>query len=421
MYNQGMAKRLFQLYGVKSNSVVCKLVIAVVLLATQILTVEHGAVAQTPSPEPLPADLLFTGKESLDSPPTIFLVDADTLEPTPIYTDETALDLRVMSVSPQGDLLAVLHVLPKPEGAYGYPTRLCIVTLSGDVQTCFQDSLATYYRELPELIEYQYTVTWSVDGTKVYFVTEDTARGTCSLVEADPSTGEILRTLYEIGRMDDHWIPTILTWSPDLKYVAAGVMRFDRSGILVNLETGEQRDLSEIVVSWRGGDMRDQPEGTGYVCNSFSPQGTYLTAIDEYSNHLIVFDTELQVVDVIDDFGGDRGFSIYYCPAWSLGESTLYFLVYDTRELFQYVVTYSLREKRIVEQIQASIYPFWPPQYSPDRTHMAFAEMIFIQDDPTQRSRGSYTVKVLYPDGEIHGVGDSYVYSSYPIWRPVTE
>ncbi len=394
--------------------------IIVALLIMGIGLSRHVAHAQSSTLERLPSDLVFTSRISLDwetAIPSLTLVDAATLEMSSFYVREDAYQLRVMSWSPQGDVLAVLHIYPNvetviypyPDVVYGHPTELCIVTLSGARQTCFQDHPPWLFDTAPFLIDYNYTVTWSIDGQKVYFVAEDTTTGIRRLIEADAVTGETIRALFETEAWNGDGFPTIMIWPPALDYVAAGIGFFERSGSLVHLETGEQHNLSGIVVSWPGGDLRDQPEGAGFVCNSFSPRGTYLTAIDEYDDRLLVFNMELNITHVIDGLGFD-GRAKIYCPTWSADEGTFHFVVKDMRDGANHLITYSLAENQITHQIQGTIIA--PLEFSPDETHIAFTE-----PDP----RGTYHVRVLCPDGAVWQPGDPFVRTEYPVWRPVQE
>jgi len=380
------------------------LVIMCVVFFLSLILFRVSTIVSSSSSEQLPTNLVFTGKLTQDSAPTLVFLDAMTLEATPLYTDESAIQLRAMSWSPQGDLLAVLRI-EKSDNENFYPTAICIVTLTGELQTCFDDKPPVWYAVSPFLIDYEYTVTWSTDGTKVYFVTEDVQHTMRRLIEADVVTGATLRPIYEVAAMNEDQIPTVIIWTPNLEYVAAGVGLTERSGTLVNLDTGRQLDLSTVVIAWPYGTDPSRPEGSGYICNGFSPQNSYLTAINEYDNRLIIFDKELNILHTVQDFGIDGRVKIY-CPTWSADDSTIYFFVLNLDHEPNYIFTYSLQDDRLVSRVADAVYP--PLVFSPDRTHIAFE----IPHPSTSK------IHVLYPDNTIRLLGDPFLYAQYPVWKP---
>jgi hypothetical protein len=360
--------------------------------------------------EQLPTDLVFTGKESLPGVPTLALLDATTLEVTPIYTDETVRELRVMSWSPQGDLMAVLSIDAEDNERGGFSAHLCTVTVSGMLQTCFAGRFPDYYGEAPSMIDYNYTVSWSSDGKKIYYVTENEHRTMRQLVEADTATGEILRTIYETPRVNEEHIPTLLAWEPELHFVAAGIGLSERSGVLTNLETGEQQDLAQIVAPWPYSAGSDSPDGFGFVCDRFSPQGTYLSAVNKDDGQLIIFDTTLHIDHIIDGFGiEDSTDGIIYCPAWTEDETAVYFAVRDLPD-FTSVFTYSLQSGQLTELHQGEGIFYPPLEFSPDRSYFAFDLLL----------PAFGRIHVVYPDGEIRLFGEPFQYAQYPVWRPVS-
>lgn len=364
--------------------------------------------------EHLPTDLVFTGRESLPGVPTLALLDAATLKVTSLYTDETARELRVMSWSPQGDLMAVLHIDAEDNERGGFSAHLCTMTISGILQTCLAGRFPDYYEEAPSMIDYNYTVSWSFDGKKIYYVTENEDRTMRQLIEADVATGEILRTIYETARVNEEYIPTLLAWDPELHFVAVGIGLSGRSGVLINLETGEQQNLTEIVPSWPYSAGSDRPDGFGFVCDRFSPQGTYLSAVNEDDGQLIVFDTTLHINHIIEGFDIEDSTyvidSIIYCPTWTEDETAVYFAVRDMYN-FTSVFTYSLQSGQLTKLYQGEGIFYPPLEFSPDGSYFAFDLLL----------PAFGRIHVVYPDGEIRLFGEPFQYAQYPVWRPVSD
>jgi hypothetical protein len=359
--------------------------------------------AEPNSPRRLPADLVFTGR-SLDSEtPVIALIDAVTLEVRPLYRDETASDLRVMSWSPQGDAMAVLRIDQHYNERGAFPATLCILTIIGTLHTCLDERLPEYYAEAPMLIDYNYTVTWSADGDRVYFLAESADRQTRRLVEASVRTGKTLRTLYETAAYDERFILNFFVWTSDPNYIAVGFGYDLDSGILVNLNTLEQRSLSEIATSWRA-DSNLTNRGGRDFCPGFSPKGTYLTAIDWDAAQLAIFDTSLHIRHVIGNF--DLEDPVISCPAWTTNETGIYFPVRDLSQDITTIFHYSLETKQLTERFQGTVYP--PFVFSPDMTHIAWIVHLLYASP----------IRVIYPDGEIRLFGQPFKHCYYPLWRP---
>jgi hypothetical protein len=192
--------------------------------------------------------------------------------------------------------------------------------------------------------------------------------------------------------------------------VAAGVGFPDRSGVLVNLTTGELQDLSSIVVPWSDGGVRNRPEGRGFVCNQFSPQGTYLSAINEDDGQLVIFDATLYISHIINGFGvEDPSQAVIYCPSWNQNETVVYFPVRELTRDITSVFTYSLETEQLSKLYQGTIYP--PLEFSPNRSHFVFDLVL----------PSIARIHVVYPDGEIQLFGDPFQYAQYPIWRPASD
>lgn len=370
----------------------------------------NGTLAQTSGSQSLPNDIVFTIGMGRDRPPyrppitnTLVLVSADTLEPMEFYTDEAAYAVRAISWSPQGDRLAVWAWYDA--GNFVTTTTLCIITMADEYQICFEDAPDLALPQQPA-----YPVTWSKDGQKIYLVAGEGER--LSLVERDVVSGTTLRTLYQYRAANRYYEPTTLAWTPDLRYIVTNIGDSypQESGTLINLETGEKQDLSKIVVPWSGGIPQDAPPHAGYVCGAFSPQGTYLTAIDysdwQHGDRVIVFDMDLQIIASITEFNEPKSpMSLDNCPVWSTSEDHLYIYARSEADQSRHIFVYSMTNRQIVSHRQSDIYP--PLFPSPDETHIAFTGFT-----------DGYQVNILYPDGQIRQVSDQFDYSDYPLWRP---
>lgn len=353
----------------------------------------------------LPNDLVYVavehGEKIGDFTEMILLVDANTLEATPIYQGEPTHELKPLAWSPDGNLLAIADIQPDlaSDGEYNARVvKLCMASLLGSPIRCFQDHLSHYYNTSPQTSLEQLCVSWSPDGNKIYFVTED--KTTKRLLEADVATGETIRTLYETASDIDN-IPAILAWSPLLDYVADGTGLMERTGRLVNLNTGETYGFTDLVTPYGYGLRSEMPQGSGYVCTGFSPLGTYLVAIDEVAEQVLITDTELNVLYRIDDLGV-KGSTRLLCPVWSLDEQALYIHAAnsDTGQISLFM--YSLSERKLELHSQDTVY--YPFTLSPDKTYFAFKNHIWVD--------------VISPDGAIIRFGTPQQPAIYPLWRP---
>jgi hypothetical protein len=358
--------------------------------------------AEPYSPRSLPADLVFTGRSLIRGTPTIALIDAVTLEVRPLYSDETASDLRVMSWSPQGDAMAVLRIDQNPNERGAFSASICILTITGTLHTCLDERLPDYYEVVPMLIDYNYTVTWSAAGERVYFLAESADRQTRRLVEASVRTGKTFRTIYEVPAFDEEFIPSFFVWTSDLNYIAAGTGYYLSSGMFINLKTLEQQSFSELVTSWPSSTLENN-----VFCTNFSPKGTYLTAVNIEVAQLTIFDTNLHVRHVVENFDTeDPQRTVIYCPTWIENETGIYLPVRDLSQDITTVFHYSLETRQLSEIVQGTIYP--PLVFSPEKTHMAY-RFPNVYASP---------IRIIYPDGEIRLFGRPFMHCNYPPWRP---
>lgn len=361
----------------------------------------------------LPNDLVFLIRDDLGH--ALVLFNHETGEFREFYRPENVIDLSPVSWSPQGDSLVVWELYQLNGGGSfdGLVAQYCTITPQGVRQVCF-DSQPPAPNGGPFWESYR--VTWSSDGEFVYFVTQNGSHR--QLIEANAETGVTERAIYEMeydGTVYDDgtyfWFPPDFIWTSDLQYVAVGVGDMEQTTrLLVNTENQETQDLSQIVSPWNGGLRQNMLEGTGIICESFSPQDTYLAAVDFSGlggHRLVIFDTHLNIVDTLDTFDG-RSMSIS-CPTWGHGD-LIYLFGRDSNDASQdYMFMYNIEEHQLSTFI---VSPLLAPPFilSPDGLHMAFTGYV-----------GGYKVNIIYPDGRIELLTDQYEYSDFPLWRPVSD
>jgi hypothetical protein len=392
------------------------------LLVVLIVTVSAPVKAQ---PEPqLPSDLLFGAASESDLSSqfdTLVRIDAQSLQPVPFYSEKKT-HITALNWSLQGQRLAILR------NRHQKVAEICVIDRSGQLQTCFKDSISQY--ALQDIAP-NYTVTWSDDEQRAYFVAEH--KKILSLVEGDVLTGKTLRTIYELPQAYVE-VPPHVHWTPALDRLAIYYGRYPylsdykdfieiRRVTLVDLQTGTQFDLNTY-----------SPE-VGYLsfCEGFSPLGNYLAArvyMDEYLPDYSAANPELLALVIVDKSGQvvytiDRDqLSSYdlhwgHCPAWQAQEEAFYFLagtwnndpaMNDRRSIFKYSLSsHELTELKQFGPETGPGYPADPLIPSSDGTAIAFHF-----EDPTLMSE----IAVLLPNGEIIRFNESYSRSTQPRWMP---
>ncbi len=239
---------------------------------------------------PLPTSLLFTTGEftagEVFKRNMLVLQQADTLETALFYQDKDAELVRALSWSPTGELLAIYRVLPADDGnKTSMPRQLCLLDRTGKLKRCF-DETPPRYTSYPDEPETHYPISWSADGSRIYFLSEHvlgTNHVVRRIVEADVSTGQTLRTLYEQeANAATHTLPAPVSWAAPLQTVVVGVSvqwdewrGYGQSIYLLDLNFGQVRlELPEVM----------PPETTlEYVCPQLSPHGDYLVARVSYN------------------------------------------------------------------------------------------------------------------------------------------
>ena len=392
-------------------------------LLTMVLAVSLNAeplLAQTD--DPAPADLIFsTGQVTPDGLPqahnVLARLDLATGQASPFYTDESAVYLKALSWSPDGERLAYLRV--EFDGR-NYADQLCLLDRSGAAQGCFDDAPVGY-----TAVFYNNDVTWSADGSKLYFVGGDV--NTRRLLEADAQTRETLRSLYEYAlppRELDH--PPVLAWTDDLAYLTLGLgdqtrIQQGMPAQLIDLNSGEAVDLTHI------------PDAQGaslfVTCPYFSPQGTYLTAYNfdvpetPSQPQFLLLNTEGTIVATIEA-APPLNVLPTGCPAWQANEASFYFPV--TRGTQQSstlnIVKYALDDGQFSTAYElgeldnlAAATVISRLALSPDEGFLAFDSPF----DPALNPGTQVTVIALAsPTPTLQRYSAPYQFSVDPLWSP---
>jgi hypothetical protein len=272
---------------------------------------------------PLPSELAFIALLGQDGPYSINLVDRETLEPYEIYRSEVYI--HSINWSPQGDLLAITQ-------GNRFVSEVCILTIEGALQRCLSESPLWY--TAPLLVR-NTPLTWSSDGTKIYYTTQDGEMR--RLIEVDIQTSETLQTIYEMEESNEY---VNMTWTPDLKYILISTSPSGRvPTTLVNRETGETQIVEDIVVPYLD---ELEPHTETQVCPDFSPQNHYLTSItytdyfdgSYYGSQMVIFDPAGTIIHTIAS--PDH---LLYCPAWMFSDDSFYLFRRNNREEWMGIFT----------------------------------------------------------------------------------
>lgn len=379
------------------------------LLSIWGLLPDSKSFGQTPPP-PLPSDIVFGANagnslEYLQAGPFVLtLLDHRTMEFIELYRSDHDIPVP-LSWFPQGDLLAFALKSDRGMNA-GEPMEVCILTVTGVLQTCFEDKMIYF----PSYIED--TVTWSSDGTTVYFVTR--SEQTWQLIAADVVTGQTLDVLFETPFVADTWRTGKPTrWSSNLRYVGLELGFLRTEATIVNLETGEEIDIHHVLQPYM--DETIQQSHNYYVCPGLSPSRNYLAALIPITylsnstqietNRMVIFDPQGIVIHVFDPTD-----SIASCPVWPDDERYFYFTRYNPQEGWSGIFTYSLKNERLQAQAMDIADFLAPFVLSPNGVHLALQAFTEVPQ-----------LKVLFPTGTIRSIDLPYISVGNPIWRPNTE
>lgn len=142
------------------------------------------------------------------------------------------------------------------------------------------------------------------------------------------------------------------------------------------------------------------PDGTGIICRSFSPQNSYLTALNFSEEQLVIFDTSLNIVGTFDSIG---------CPTWGDNDDLIYYSGRASDNSHDYVYVYSIEKGSVLRTFDV---PYVNSELviSPDGLHIAFTGYV-----------GGYKVNIIYSDNSVQLLTDEFDYSGDPLWRPVSD
>ncbi len=368
---------------------------------------------------PLPGDLIFsTGQLNARGVPAshnvLARLDPRTGQVVSFYTDPTAIYLKAMSWSPQGDVLAFLRF--QWDGR-SYSAQLCLLKRSGVLQGCFEDrpvnALGVYDENM---------ITWSADGTRLYFVSgDDISR---RLLEAEVKTGKTLRTLYKYDLQENETDnPPILAWTSDLRYLTIGAGDHTRVQqglpvLLIDLTANQKIDLSHIPGT--------QGKNLFVVCPFFSPQATYLTA-NNYDVPEAPITPQFLLLDnrgaLISDIKAAAPADALPqgCPAWQKDEKALYFSASQGTEQASTlrILKYSLESKQFSTTFSSGAFSQFDAvtvtsniSLSPDEKFLAF-------DSPFDPGVNLGTqVTLISLAGTLQRYSAPFPFSSDPLWIP---
>ncbi len=390
-------------------------------LLTLVLAVNLNAEplrAQTDNP--LPADLIFsTGQADSGGLPQahniLARLDIQARQVSLFYTDESAAYLKALSWSPDGEHLAYLRV--EFDGR-NYADQLCLLDQAGAPQGCFDDAPVGYTSVFDDN-----GITWSADGSKLYFVGGDSAAR--RLLEADVQTHETLRRLYEYAlppRELDH--PPVLAWTDDLAYLTLGLgdqtrIQQGMPAQLIDLNSGEAVDLTHI------------PDAQGaslfVTCPYFSPHGTYLTAYNfdvpetPSQSQFLLLNAQGTIVSTIEA-APPLNVLPTGCPAWQADEAAFYFPVtHGTQQSSTLnIVKYALDDGQFSTAYKsgqlndlAAATVISRMALSPDEGFLAFNSPF----DPALSPGTQVTVIALMPPPPtLQRYSAPYQFSSDPLW-----
>lgn len=396
------------------------LMVAVLLMAS--------APALTSAQQTLSHDLLVLVVESAyPSDPEANLlerVDGRTLETSLFFEDDTVHLLHPLSWSPDGSLLVILFY--QESDYHPAATQLCLVTRGGTFHRCMEDLPP---KDPGGAADGLYAVTWSEDSQRIYFmsdVQEEDNYVRRRLIEADVTTGETLRIIFETTFEQGVNVP-IFSWTSDLAYILNGL---GWSSQLVDLATHEAVEVSAFLSD----DVQLIRSG---VCPGFSPSDEYIAVRTE--SVLVVEDFEapfyqLRLFDksgrgtvVLDENSGYGPVWWVECPVWQSDETTLFFLAttYDAPlldigspapRIFKYILATGSLEVYFYDPSLYNIFSLWPLMLSPDGEHIAYHSRYRIQDGLQSEDR--WKVVVVYPDGSFIELKDVEKSIQFPIWVP---
>jgi hypothetical protein len=320
------------------------------LIGMVILLLISVCAPQAQAQAPLPADLVMTaGKLNDKGEEIVSLVRWDAQEEKfyPFYEQTLPrVLLTPLQWSPDGTLLAFERIeLPESISAAG-KHEICILTREGMLVTCSPNLAEGRLAKGQDRSDFFERAIWSADSRYVYFSYAPAESPDTVIFMLRADTGATARNntntntdLQEVYRYpSDNYIN--LSWTPDLKYILAGVNNGDRADdpgtMLINVDSGQTINLKNTLPS----------DTVLYVCAGFSFDNQYATArlVDFETNEegLAIFNltgtviTTLKVPRTLDGLGS------IYCPTWQPDRSAFYWLGGDGQDPLALIFEYDL-------------------------------------------------------------------------------
>ena len=243
-----------------------------------------------------------------------------------------------------------------------------------------------------------------------------TYTGSFALVEADPISGQTVRTLYTYSYdWENGYEAARLSWTDKLDILLVGwgwplPEPQSEMPMLVDLQTGEialdaiATRVSQIVQATALNENRE----TGLFvtgCPDLSPQGNYVTmhinspSLDRELNGLVVLNRQGDAIAVIGE--PDRRIQVRECPAWQADEQAFYFDGVDTSNGHFYLYRYSLSDQQLTTIYQSPVRLKGPIILSPDESCLLFSG-----------GRAWCAGSVLKPGG------NELAFRAFPVWVP---
>ncbi len=400
----------------------------VLILCVLLITSHPLARAQESTPS-LPADLILTTGGSFHFDNQLIWVNAQTLEAELFYDDNNADQVVALEWSPQGDLL-IIHrtylVIDAPD-----EHDLCTITREGQLLSCFVESPA-YYPYFPDVYSggKSFPISWSADGQSVYFPAwrkTGAYTGSFALVEADPISGQTIRTLYAYSYdWENGYEPARLTWTDKLDILLVGwgwplPEPLSEMPMLVDMHTGDitldaiAMRVSQIVETVAPSSEREYGLSVN-ACPNLSPQGNYVTlhiyspSADLDLRGLVVLNLLGDAIAVIGE--PDRRIHVMECPVWQADEQAFYFDGVDTSNRRFNIYHYSLPDQQLTAFYQKQGSLLGPLRLSPDEACLLFSDW-FSHDTPDKQWVLAWCAgSVLRPGG------DELAFTAFPVWIP---
>lgn len=377
------------------------------VLALALFLTINSAAAQSLT---LPNDLIFAGIPSDSIGAVLLRLDANTLQITPFYEDNlsTIGRINVLSWSPDRKRLAIYRsLIPDRNNFQNRIPQICIIKRDGILLQCMD--------ELPYINPNKYgesqiqSLTWSTDGSKIYFMASDKQISQLRLVEVDAQTGKTLQTLSEFNT------DTKIIWSYTLDYFAQEQREPSVSGnsqaTFTYLPTNTAFQPQQRV------DLLSQSAHFDRLCPETSPMGQYFVIMggESPTDKFTIFDRQGQIAFRVSS-SSFPDLEIESCPSWQQDEQVLYFRANTPTNETARIFRYSLQDKRLTVFYRISdTLSLNKPGYG--------GSVGRLQISPDGRFIAAQSTEggiVVYPaDGErIQITHESLSEASSPLWVP---